>query len=136
MVHRPDILIAGSMLIHLGSLRTEFPQTKRALNLLVMYTVNTGLVTSLLALGDLSAYTLYTGGISFAYLFITPSLGGVYTGTLLANLHARASARSRLRPREGDVPHFKLPSQFPVKVYREVFPFPDLVDSTEARSHI
>jgi len=123
-----DMLIAGIMLIHLRRFRTEFPQTRRALNLLVMYVVNTGLVTSLLALGVLSAYTLYTDGISFAYLCITPSLGGVYTGTLLANLHARTGAKSRLYPTEGNTLHSKPPSQFPVKVHREVTPFPDSVD--------
>lgn len=97
-----DLLIAGSMIVHLQSVRTGFPQTDRALNLMVLYAISTGLVTSLLALAVLFAFTLYTRSMNFFFICITVSLGGVYTGTLLANLHARTRMRLYLQaPPEG-----------------------------------
>ncbi|KAF8338047.1 uncharacterized protein EI90DRAFT_3041414, partial [Cantharellus anzutake] len=90
------------MIVLLHRRRTGFPRTDRAIKILIRYAVHTGAITSVIALTILISYLWYDGYHFLTMSFVVP-WGGVYTITLLANLHARSHARRCLLPasREG-----------------------------------
>ncbi|KAF8336892.1 uncharacterized protein EI90DRAFT_83086 [Cantharellus anzutake] len=90
-----DTLIAAIMIVLLRRSRTGFGRTDRAIGILVRYAIHTGAVTSVLALIILIAFVVYDG-FHFMHIWFSVSLGGVYTITLLANLHARSHVRQYL----------------------------------------
>ncbi|KAF8330058.1 uncharacterized protein EI90DRAFT_1261064 [Cantharellus anzutake] len=117
-----DMLIAGTMVVLLWRSRTGFRRTDRALTLMGIYAVNTGLVPCIMAIVIEIIFLSYKQTVHFIYLFFSTSLGGVYTFTLLANLNARNRMRSCLHPKEGEAIHQSLfltgflarrPDQFP-----------------------
>ncbi|KAH9918463.1 uncharacterized protein B0H18DRAFT_210339 [Fomitopsis serialis] len=52
-----DVLIAGTLIYYLHAKRTVFPRTNRAINLLIMYALNTCLLTTIFTIIDLTLYT-------------------------------------------------------------------------------
>ncbi|KAK6980760.1 hypothetical protein R3P38DRAFT_2808998 [Favolaschia claudopus] len=50
-----DLLIAGTMIYYLLKSKTEFRKTNRAINMLVAYSLSTGALTSVFAIGDVIA---------------------------------------------------------------------------------
>ncbi|KAF9510113.1 hypothetical protein BS47DRAFT_101034 [Hydnum rufescens UP504] len=82
--------------------RTGFQTTDSMIDRLILYTISTGLITSVLSciiLGTLSKY-----GFNVSVLAISLPLSGLYSVTMLANLHTRKTLRARL-----DAPgHFEL----------------------------
>ncbi|KAF8327798.1 uncharacterized protein EI90DRAFT_3067050 [Cantharellus anzutake] len=82
------------MSLYLRRMRTGFPRTDSVVRFLTIYAVNTGLLTSLAAMAIMFAFAFY--GFHFVHeCFILP-LGGLYTASLLANLHSRSTIRERL----------------------------------------
>ncbi|KAF8338060.1 uncharacterized protein EI90DRAFT_3151868 [Cantharellus anzutake] len=92
-----DTLIAVIMIVLLRRKRTGFPRTDRAIKILVRYAVQTGAITSVVALTILVSFLWYDGYHFLTICFAVP-FGGVYTITLLANLHSRSQARKFLLP--------------------------------------
>ncbi|KAF8334912.1 uncharacterized protein EI90DRAFT_374816 [Cantharellus anzutake] len=91
-------MIAFVMSFFLNRRRTGFRQTDTMLRKLTVYSINTGLLTSALALVVMFAFAFY--GFHFVHLMFILPLGGVYTASLLANLHSRSRLWGELQPGE------------------------------------
>ncbi|KAJ7195334.1 hypothetical protein GGX14DRAFT_677098 [Mycena pura] len=77
-----DLAIAILMVYYLEHGRTGFAQTDFVVTKIIQYAVSTSLVTSLLALGSVTAYAINPN--NFAYIALGSSLGRMYTNALLA----------------------------------------------------
>ncbi|KAF8339649.1 uncharacterized protein EI90DRAFT_2265058 [Cantharellus anzutake] len=91
-----DTLIAASMWYFLSRQRTGFRETDSAITILTVYAINTGVVTTILAMTVMFAFAFY--GYHFIHMAFVLSLGAVYAVSLLANLHSRSIVRERLKP--------------------------------------
>ncbi|KAF9510608.1 hypothetical protein BS47DRAFT_54287 [Hydnum rufescens UP504] len=89
-----DVVIATYMCLLLRRRRTGFQKTDSVINRMVLYTISTGLVTSILSCVGLVLFAKY--GVGFSVLIIGMPLGGFYSITVLTNLHMRARLRVRL----------------------------------------
>jgi len=89
-----DMVIAMLLVWYLIQGRTNFEKTNFVLTRIIQYTVATGLVTSLLALGCVAAYVMKPDG--FVFIAMHFSLGRMYTNALLATLNSRRNLRSAL----------------------------------------
>ncbi|KAF8334913.1 uncharacterized protein EI90DRAFT_3120783 [Cantharellus anzutake] len=96
-----DLVIAFSMSYFLQKRRTGFRQTDTVLRTLTVYAINTGLLTSILALAVMFAFVFY--GFHFIHLTFIVPLAGVYTASLLANLHSRSTLRGQLHSGENGI---------------------------------
>ncbi|KAJ7818753.1 hypothetical protein B0H14DRAFT_3876876 [Mycena olivaceomarginata] len=91
-----DLAIAAILCWYLARELTIFDRINNLVARLIQYTVATGLITSLLALGCLIAYVAAPDGlISMAMHF---SLGRMYTNALLATLNSRKVLGKQLAP--------------------------------------
>lgn len=86
-----DVLIAGSLCYLLHSSRTGFQRSDSMINRLILFTVNTGLLTSLCALASLISIT--AAPTTFLYIPFFFCIGRLYTNSLLATLNARKMIR-------------------------------------------
>lgn len=86
-----DVLIAGALctLLHLS--RTGFRKSDTMINRLILFSVNTGVLTSVCALGSL--ISILVAGQTFIYIAFFFCIGRLYTNSLLATLNARESIR-------------------------------------------
>jgi len=89
-----DMAIAMILVWYLKREMSSFERIKSLVTRLIQYTIATGLVTSLLALGCLIAYVLSLDSLIFLAMHF--SLGRMYTNALLATLNSRKSMRARL----------------------------------------
>ncbi|KAF8330300.1 uncharacterized protein EI90DRAFT_1173379 [Cantharellus anzutake] len=101
-----DLVIAFSVSYFFRRRRTGIPSTDSALRLLTTYAINSGVLTSAIAIVIMFDFALY--GLHFVHFALCPSLGGIYTGSLLANLHSRKRARERLLPDGDNIPGIRL----------------------------
>ncbi|KAM5537064.1 hypothetical protein V8D89_009210 [Ganoderma adspersum] len=86
-----DVLIAGSMCVLLARRRTGFSRTDSVVRVLMMYSINTGALTSLCALLTLLTYAAMPDNFVFmAFYFVLPKL---FLNSLLATLNARRPLR-------------------------------------------
>ncbi|TBU45436.1 hypothetical protein BD309DRAFT_715918 [Dichomitus squalens] len=86
-----DVLIAGALCTILARCRTGFRKTDSVVRTLIMYSINTGLLTSLCALSCLITYaTMPNNFIFIAFYFVLPKL---FLNSLLATLNAREALR-------------------------------------------
>jgi len=82
-----DILIAVILCCLLHRMRTDFQKSNTLINRLIVFTVNTGVITSMFAMASLISYLAARDSFWFiAFFFCT---GRVYTNSLLATLNAR-----------------------------------------------
>ncbi|KDN49856.1 hypothetical protein RSAG8_01921, partial [Rhizoctonia solani AG-8 WAC10335] len=81
-----DILIVYMLSHALMTQRTGFGRTDALINKILWYTINTGLLTSLIAVTDLITFCTMDNMIHLGFNFV---LGKLYTNTLLATLNAR-----------------------------------------------
>ncbi|KAH9949698.1 hypothetical protein B0H21DRAFT_726944 [Amylocystis lapponica] len=84
-----DILIAVSMCFFLSSYRTGIRRTDKLINMLMAYAIQTGAVTSITEIICLATFTV--GGYHFGHVLVIYPIAGLYTTSLLANLHSRQS---------------------------------------------
>jgi len=89
-----DMAIAMILVWYLKREMSSFGRINSLVTRLIQYTIATGLVTSLLALGCLVAYVLSLDSLIFLAMHF--SLGRMYTNALLATLNSRKSMRTRL----------------------------------------
>jgi len=82
-----DLLIAGTLCTLLNFSRTGFQRSDAIINRLIIFSVNTGLLTSLCALASL--ISILVAGNTFVYIAFFFCLGRLYTNSLLATLNAR-----------------------------------------------
>lgn len=86
-----DVLIAGTLCTLLHFSRTGFHRTDTIINKLIIFSVNTGLLTSLCAVASL--VSILAAGETFIYIAFFFCMGRLYTNSLLATLNARKSIR-------------------------------------------
>ncbi|KAF9513408.1 hypothetical protein BS47DRAFT_1382503 [Hydnum rufescens UP504] len=89
-----DIMITTCMCLLLRRRRTGFQKTDSVINRMVLYTISTGLITSVLSVFLPVVFATY--GFHVSGLAIALPLPTLYPITMLANLHMRTSLRARL----------------------------------------
>ncbi|KAI0959388.1 hypothetical protein AcW1_004224 [Taiwanofungus camphoratus] len=88
-----DLVIALSLCFMLHRSRTGFRRSDGLINKLIVFTVNTGLLTSVCAVCSLIAIVVLPG--TFIYICFYFTLGRLYTNSILATLNARSILRAR-----------------------------------------
>jgi len=88
-----DFSIAGTLIFLLHRSRTGWKQTDTIVNRLILFSVNTGLVTSLCAIFALIFVSVFPN--TFIYITFYMLISKMYTNSLLATLNARSSVRGR-----------------------------------------
>ncbi|KAF9485775.1 hypothetical protein BDN70DRAFT_870647 [Pholiota conissans] len=86
-----DIVITVIQVFYLHRSRSTIAKTNRIINLLILYTMSTGLLTSISVV--IEVVTLAALGWNYVHVFISVPLGGLYTLSLLVNLDARRQVR-------------------------------------------
>ncbi|KAF8319952.1 hypothetical protein DL93DRAFT_2153006 [Clavulina sp. PMI_390] len=94
-----DLVIALSMVYLLHQRRTGFKTTDSMLNLMIVWTINTGLITAILSVIVLVYFALY--GFHFVVLALGVPMGSFYSFTMLANLHSRSHIAQRINHSQG-----------------------------------
>jgi len=89
-----DTIMALALCIVLAKSRTGFRRTDSLINVLMMYTINTGLLTSIVALLGLIMYAVMPQ--TYACLAIIFNLSKLYFNALLATLNARSGLRDQM----------------------------------------
>ncbi|KAF9513406.1 hypothetical protein BS47DRAFT_973368 [Hydnum rufescens UP504] len=89
-----DIVITTCMCLLLRRRRTGFQKTDSVINRMVLYTISTGLITSVLSCFLLVMFAKYA--FHFSEITVGMPLGAFYSITMLANLHMRTTLRARL----------------------------------------
>ncbi|KIK02597.1 hypothetical protein K443DRAFT_513791 [Laccaria amethystina LaAM-08-1] len=86
-----DIVIAASLCTILHRSRTGFHRSDTIISKLIVFSVNTGLLTSLCALASLVSILAWPN--TFIYIAFFFCIGRLYTNSLLATLNARKKIR-------------------------------------------
>jgi len=86
-----DLLITAFQVVYLHKHRTGIEKTNRIINILILYIMSTGLLTSVCVVSEL--LTFATLGWNYVHVFLSVPLGGIYTISFLANLDARRRVR-------------------------------------------
>ncbi|KAJ2914321.1 hypothetical protein MD484_g6095, partial [Candolleomyces efflorescens] len=86
-----DVLIAATLCTILHRSRTGFHRSDTMINKLILFSVNTGFLTSLCAVGSL--ISIVVAGHTFLYIAFFFCIGRLYTNSLLATLNARKMIR-------------------------------------------
>ncbi|KAI9000596.1 hypothetical protein BD414DRAFT_532450 [Trametes punicea] len=86
-----DVLLSGTLVILLAMSRTTSIGVKRLINKLVLYTINTGLLTSICAILSVVAVILLPTAALYVMLYYIGTR--LYSVSLLATLNARAGLR-------------------------------------------
>ncbi|KAI9068725.1 hypothetical protein FKP32DRAFT_1754257 [Trametes sanguinea] len=90
-----DLIVAATQCLLLRRLETGIQRTDSVIRILITYSINTGLLTSLCAIGALVSYAVApTKFIYFAFYFV---LSKLYVNSLLATLNARGSLLGNAR---------------------------------------
>ncbi|KAJ6617594.1 hypothetical protein B0H10DRAFT_2218530 [Mycena sp. CBHHK59/15] len=87
-----DLFIAGVLCFILLRSRTGFSRSDTMIKKLVIFFINTGLLTSLFAIGSLVALTV--APTTFIYIVLFFCMGRLYSNSLLAILNARSIIRT------------------------------------------
>ncbi|KAF8843184.1 hypothetical protein BDN67DRAFT_924969 [Paxillus ammoniavirescens] len=90
-----DVLIAALLCMMLQKSRTGFRRSDTMINKLILFTVNTGLLTSICAVASLVSISLWPN--TFIYIGFYFCLGRLYCNSLLATLNARKGLRGDSR---------------------------------------
>ncbi|EIW76807.1 hypothetical protein CONPUDRAFT_76378 [Coniophora puteana RWD-64-598 SS2] len=92
-----DVLITIALCFYLHRSRTGMSSTDTLINTLIVYTVNTGLLTTLVAFFDVVLHTALDGTLAYYCFYVM--LTKLYTNSFLGTLNARRV----LRGKAGDV---------------------------------
>ncbi|KAF8879136.1 hypothetical protein BD779DRAFT_1163234 [Infundibulicybe gibba] len=82
-----DVLIAGTLCVLLYRARTGFKKSDSIINRLMIFVVNTGVLTSCCAIASLFSLLLSPNTLIYATFYFC--IGRLYTNSLLATLNAR-----------------------------------------------
>jgi hypothetical protein len=88
-----DVLIAVSLCVLLDHNRTGFKSTDSLVNTLMVYSINTGLLTSVCAMACFVTFAIWPR--TFVFIGVYFILGKLYINTILAFLNTREFLRSR-----------------------------------------
>ncbi|KAG6810845.1 hypothetical protein H0H92_010110 [Tricholoma furcatifolium] len=84
-----DILIAVTLCFMLNKARTGFKTSDTMINRLIIFVINTGVITSLCAIAALTSVLVSPTTLIYASFYFC--IGRLYTNSLLATLNARRS---------------------------------------------
>ncbi|KAJ7823531.1 hypothetical protein B0H13DRAFT_2125199, partial [Mycena leptocephala] len=104
-----DILITVSLVYCLRGTSSSFKVTRKGVNTIMLYAINTGIGTNIVALVNLVTW-LAIPDTNFTWAVFHLSLGKIYVNAMLVSLNARASIRRMIRP--GDSEGLVLDSTF------------------------
>ncbi|KAF8895422.1 hypothetical protein BD779DRAFT_726215 [Infundibulicybe gibba] len=93
-----DIIIACSLCYYLSKSRTGFSRTDSLITTLTVYSLTTGLITSVIA--SIAVVTFATMPTNFVWLAFFWVLGKCYVNSLLAALNSRGSLREKVAPHD------------------------------------
>ncbi|KAL5482979.1 hypothetical protein ACEPAI_9574 [Sanghuangporus weigelae] len=82
-----DVSIAAALIYLLNKSRTGFRRSNHIINHLIFYSLNTGLLTSIDAIGSLVGNVVW--GDTFIYIFFFVNISRLYTNSFLATLNTR-----------------------------------------------
>lgn len=88
-----DVLIAGSLCVLLHRSRSGFKSTDSLVNTLMLYSINTGLLTSIAAMACFVTFAIWPHTFIFIGIFFV--LGKLYINSILAVLNTRKFLRKR-----------------------------------------
>ncbi|KAF8689336.1 hypothetical protein AX14_003356 [Amanita brunnescens Koide BX004] len=88
-----DVLIAISLCVSLSRRRTGFRRTDTLLNVLILYAINSSILTSLCSIACLVTYAFWPTEFTFIAIFFLQSK--LYTISLFASLNHREQLRER-----------------------------------------
>ncbi|RDB29953.1 hypothetical protein Hypma_013819 [Hypsizygus marmoreus] len=94
-----DVMIAVTLCIMLNNARTGFKKSDTIINRLILFVVNTGVLTSCCAVGSLVSLLASPNTLIYASFYFC--IGRFYTNSLLATLNARKSLTGTMQ----DVSH-------------------------------
>ncbi|CCM04218.1 uncharacterized protein FIBRA_06385 [Fibroporia radiculosa] len=90
-----DLLIATSLCVLLSQRRTAFNRTNSVIRLLMIYSINTGALTTICSIICLVIYATKPISTKFVFIAVYFVLPKLYLNSLLATLNARQSLRDR-----------------------------------------
>jgi len=96
-----DLIIAISLVYSLRSVRTGIARTDSIITTLILYAINTGAITSLVA--TICVFCFAFMPTNFVWLSFFWVLGKLYSNSLLANLNSREALRGRGKSEDGTV---------------------------------
>ncbi|KDR82712.1 hypothetical protein GALMADRAFT_238211 [Galerina marginata CBS 339.88] len=94
-----DIIIAASLCYYLTKSRTGFARTDSLIATLIIYSLTTGLITSVIAF--IIVVTFATMPNNYVWLGFFWLIGKCYVNSLLAALNSRESLREQAAPQQG-----------------------------------
>ncbi|KAH0584931.1 hypothetical protein H2248_008202 [Termitomyces sp. 'cryptogamus'] len=89
-----DLLIAGSLCFSLSQRKTGFKKTDSLVTVLIMYTINTSLLTTICSAACFITYTIWPNEFTFIGIYF--SLSKLFLNSLLATLNGRDSLSGKL----------------------------------------
>ncbi|KAJ3731017.1 hypothetical protein DFJ43DRAFT_442804 [Lentinula guzmanii] len=94
-----DVIIAGALCFYLSKSRTGFKKTDSLISTLIVYSLTTGLITSLIGVVIVVTFaTMPNDYIWLAFFWID---GKCYVNSCLAALNSRESLREKASPQDG-----------------------------------
>ncbi|KAF8903244.1 hypothetical protein CPB85DRAFT_1226543, partial [Mucidula mucida] len=87
-----DITITTALVCLLAQSRPRFANSRRMIKMLIIYSINTGLITTLCAIASL--VSILAWGHTFIYITFFFCIGRLYSNSLLATLNARKRIRA------------------------------------------
>ncbi|KAG9317623.1 hypothetical protein JVU11DRAFT_1833 [Chiua virens] len=104
-----DVAIALILCVLLQRRRTGFEKSNLLIDKLIVFSINTGLLTSVFALASLISISAWPH--SLAYVTFYFCMGRLYCNTLLATLNARKILRGEALDRDNEMPLTYLSTQ-------------------------
>ncbi|KAJ7862858.1 hypothetical protein B0H13DRAFT_2071147 [Mycena leptocephala] len=89
-----DVLVAGAMSYHLLRSKTGFKQTRKAINILVAYSLNSGAIAMVFAICDLAAFVASPSTLIHEPFYFV--LVRLYTLSFMSILNSRDHVREKL----------------------------------------
>ncbi|KDR71512.1 hypothetical protein GALMADRAFT_102487 [Galerina marginata CBS 339.88] len=108
-----DTMVAVSLCILLIKSRTGFKRTDSLVTTLMVFSINTGLLTSISAIACFVTYAIWPQ--RFIFMGIYFALSKLYVNSLLASLNARSTLRGQSYAMSTIPPGASTPVAFPMK---------------------
>ncbi|KAL1746667.1 hypothetical protein HDZ31DRAFT_61988 [Schizophyllum fasciatum] len=89
-----DAMIALALSLSLSKSRTGFKRTDSLVNILMAYTINTSLLTSLCSIACFTTYTIWPHEMTYIGIYFT--LSKLYMNSLFATLNGRSAIRDKV----------------------------------------
>jgi len=113
-----DVIITSTMCFMLQQTRPASLETETMVNRLILFTINTGLLTSLCAIASLISLIISPKTLIYASFYFC--IGRLYSNALLASLNARGVIRGRINDVDSNF-HIKSYGPRGARLSRDVF---------------